>query len=162
MDLHKPSVHPWLPAALTSHVLEGLLVLGDEHHIRPGHFTGDSKSCCAQSSQHKTPQAAPAPLLPPPAPCCSSWPLPDPHSSSGLTAPAFQGNPFVELFPSMLSPLDFSSLSCYLHPAFLTYPNHWGPLVLLPCLWPFWRDAPPGQLSLLLSFSPCQSSTTDS
>lgn len=161
-DLHKPSVHPWLLAAQSSHLLEVFLVLGDKHHIRPRHFTGESNSCSAQSSQHITPQAAPAPFLPAPAPCCSSWPLPDPHSSSGLTAPAFQVNPFAELFPSVLSPLDFSPLWCYLHPAFLTYPNCLGPLLLLPCQWACWRDVPPavdvppGQLSLLLSttFSP--------
>lgn len=88
-------------------------------------------------------QAAPAPFLPPPAPCCPSWPLPHSHSSSGLTAPAFQVNPFVELFPLVLSHLDFPPLSCYLHPAFLTYPNHLGPLLLLPCQWPCWRGVPP-------------------
>lgn len=162
LDLHKPLVHPWLLAAQTSHLLEVFLVLGDKLHIRPRHFTGENNSCSAQSSQHTTPQAAPAPLLPPPAPCCSSWPLPDPHSSSGLTAPALWVNPFPELFPSMLSPLDLSPLSCYLHPAFLTYPFHSGPLLLLPCQWPCWRDVSPavvvssGQLSMLLSttFSP--------
>lgn len=65
-DLHKPSVHPWLLPAQTSHLF---LVLGDKQHIRQtSHFTGEQELLCPElPAQH--PQAAPAPFLPPPGLC---------------------------------------------------------------------------------------------
>lgn len=91
-----------------------------KHHISQGR---------ARAAVPRAPSTAPTGC-----PCSlpsSSWPLSDPHSSSGLTAPPFQVNPSAELFPLMLSPLDFSP-HCYLHPAFLKYPNHLGPTTFAP------------------------------
>lgn len=80
LDLCKPLLHPLLPADKTVHHLKPFLVPADKHWTRVQLFC-----CSAQSSRHNpySPAGCIAPVLPPPAPGCTSWPLPDPTTHQG-------------------------------------------------------------------------------